>query len=429
MIGKLLLYLITLLVLFLAIVFGLVQRTEPTFYNKPTLLQSNKESELNRKIDNTDSKKTLNILNKDGTLATIGWTNNDENLLFDSTLINPSSTILNNYIGKQLNKYRFKKWDAFAFSTKNWVGTFALIDLSYIGGMLFHVSRINRDPNEKFKAFSIQVLDPLFRPIIANQCNGKESCNNGITDKDIESYFSKTGVKSFKSNVTPYNNIFLNFKYENDEMSFNIDGKLNAKDKDSITMSIPISEDTTLFYYNVKKYCLNFLGNLTINGEVIPNEEIIFGFDAGRGAWPIKSGWVWVTGSGRTTEGKIFSLNTGNGFTHSSAGFGEDAFFIDGKLIKLYNLHYKIHNDDNLYGHKNWIFYNGGNVNKEKRVSDCELTFYVTNVKLNTIDVVIGKLQFDISYGFYTGICWDEEGKEHILDYATGQIENKMSLW
>lgn len=418
---KLIIFIISILILNIAIFIGLLLNVSRVFYSKPDYNTCNSISEKKHKINNS---KKIDVLNKSGKLELVGWTNNDKNFVFDSRLINPSTTFLSNtIIGSYLNKFRYKKWNAYCFSSKDYVGTIAIFDLGYAGGILFSMSSLKDD-----KKIAYQLLNPFYRPVIIDQCNDDKPCKNGVFDELLEIAKNDKNQKVTLFNASIINqNHFLQFEYL-EESGFNvkIDVKLNGKDKDSFVNLTPISEDRSLFYYNVKSYCLNSQGNSKING--LDTGEILFTHDAGRGVWPIKSGWIWINGNGKTKNNSVFGFNSGNGFTHPSAGFTEDSFFINGEMHKLINLEYIKGNDLNEYNLNNFFIRTRNELIKEGELkSTCDLLFTTVNSQENRMK--FPEAGFTLYYGRFTGSCYDEEGNEYVIEWATGQIEDKHSTW
>jgi len=185
-----------------------------------------------------------------------------------------------------------------------------------------------------------------------------------------------------------------------------------------------MSEDSSLFYFNKKTYSLPSTGEMKINGKKLNNKEFFFTYDAGRGSWPIKSGWVWINANGLTKDGDTFGFNAGHGFTHPSAKFTEHAFFINGKLHKIFNQEYKKDVARNRVGFHDYVF----EASTEK-TSSCELVFSVYNYRKENKKIVVADVSFAVSYGSYTGTCYDEVGNKYKIKEAYGVIEEKMSVW
>jgi hypothetical protein len=433
-ITKFLFSILSILVLLLAILLGIITFTEKTFYKKPSLLEVNKETEIQTKI-NIISEKPIEVLNRKGSLSLIGWTNTDKNFIFDSKLINPSTSIIPN----ALSSLRFKKWDAYAFSSPKYVGTFAVFDLGYIGGIMFHMGEIKLDGSVA-QTVLFEYLNPTFHPSIVDQCfnsNTKDKgfCKNGVSEELYLKHFdsNNSDLKKIHLWISPKKNHFIEFSInkllsDGSNFSMKIDLKLQGKDLDSMVTLTPIIEDKSLFYYNVKSYNLKPAGDIQINGRNEIPGEFLFAYDAGRGAWPIKSGWVWIYGQGKTSGNNVFGFNFGHGFTHPSAKFTEDSFFIDGKMHKIHNLQYFIEDVKNKYGYNDYVFSNKNEKNYEQK-SICELRFTTTGVNGKSINLLVADIVFNIKYGVYSGSCFDDSGNKYDLVNVIGIIEEKMSIW
>ena len=425
------------IILLLSLIAELIIITEKVFYSKPDYTQVSKNDEINSRINQSENN-IVNVLEekvingqKITSLSKTGWTTTQDNFIFNPKLINPSTTIANSFFSRfSLNKYRYKKWDAYCFVSKNYAGTFAVFNFNYLGGVLFHLTKIN-DPT--FEVITYKKLDPRILPEIPDICNkvgsNEMECTGGLTDTQIKNYFS-TGnekINNFSTYRNSNKNHIITFAYSNEETGFSVefDVKLQGKDLDSIVTLTPMIEDGSLFYFNNKSYGLKPTGKIKINKEEISTKDFHFTYDAGRGAWPLKSGWVWVSIGGETKNKETFSFNSGHGFTHHSAKFTEDCFFIKGKLYKLYNLKYNYSENLNEHGLKNIQLISQETEKKEF----CDLTFHITKEKNTTVNVILGEIIFHVSYGFITGSCFDDKGKEYEIEYATGIMENKLSLW
>lgn len=416
-----------LIILSIALFLGYLYNTEETFYSK-NLQNVTVESSNFRKLPSDNS---INLLEKDtGKLSNIGWSYKSDFINLNLNKIKASSTIINYSL---LHSLRLKKWNAITFSNKNYIGLVAFFDLGYLSGNLFHLSKIDINEKSYYQPKSYQYINPYYGPIVNHSCT--QRCNvvdwptlNSNTHSDFP-------ILATSLDATDRGNFFLaykaNFKeslnkskIDKSNLSVELDFKLTGKDKDSIVTLSPISEDSTLFYYNEKQYGLTANGYISINNKKYSASEFYIGHDIGRGVWPVKSGWNWVTANGVLNDGRKFGFNAGYGFLNPKYRFTEDCFFIDNKLFKIPSQNYKIDssklNNLNFY---NYVFTLTPNQNS------CEMTFVTLNKNANIVNLPIDKTKFEVKYGKFVGYCVDDKGKKYEIKEAYGIIENKNSIW
>ncbi|KAM7210652.1 DUF2804 domain containing protein [Rhypophila decipiens] len=119
----------------------------------------------------------------------------------------------------------------------------------------------------------------------------------------------------------------------------------------ALTLSRPLTDDalhvvvpwnSTQFQYTIKEPAIPCSGTLTIDNIVHTigsNPGTSFAvLDHGRGRWPYSMKWNWAAGSGisisPTKGGRRIGLQLGGKWTEGT-GSTENAFFVDGKLIKI----------------------------------------------------------------------------------------------
>ena len=169
------------------------------------------------------------------------------------------------------------------------------------------------------------------------------------------------------------------------------------------------------------------LEDISFTTQTTPTGKFDIATDSGRGVWPIRAGWIWLSATGKTKKGKNIALNLGHGFNNpDSSRHTEDCFFVDGKLFKLEAATTKKRiKEDNT---EEWEF-NSNVSNKIK--NKCNIKFTTLKKKNDFMDNVIIKkfVKFDLRYGVYYGTCTDENGEVHEFDKVYGILEDKLSLW
>lgn len=420
------------LVLIISILYFNLYQLEKTYFNKALI--SNEQS-VNSFIA---TNEMFHLLDENGKLNKEGWTMSIKNTIKNYEKINPSSSVFT-----LLNKIRFKKWSAISFQSNELIGLFAAADLGFVTVMLIHICSI-KDKTIKPFAYQKMVLKPLSYLTVNENC--EKDCflfnysqyNDDIYREDLNE--SKDNIKKASLYINNDGNyIFkLDFftKNSNHNIKINMDIKIDKlDDNQSMVLMVPISNDSTLFYYNEKSYCLlkdniynsNVNNSISINLVEYSTKNLHFGFDHGRGVWPVKSGWLWMSGHGDLESGEAFGINGGYGFYNPKANFSEDAFFINGKLFKVSS--FSIKSNGKIGNMRDYYI--------EKQIEEsvdgnyCDVKFEAMSINENVIDMSLPFLEssFEILYGKFIGICYDNKGNTYKLNEVYGIIENKSSIW
>jgi hypothetical protein len=390
-----LVFLLSSTILVASIMLAYINLKEPTYYLK------NMNSEQNE----IQLSSPTHVLTKEGKLSMAGWSKNYENFQFSPSRINPSTSYLSFF-----NKLRYKKWEAFVLHHKDFILGTGIFDVSYLGGYMFHFADLT---SEKKEIYAYEGLSMINKPFLADQCY--HDCKIAEYKKDEISY---TQMKMSKMS-----NQYLNMTYVSKDLNITLDLALNAKDFDSMVTLTPISQDSTVFYWNIKTYTIKAKGKILINGKSYNADDLLLAYDSGRGAWPLQSGWIWVSANGKTQNNENIGLNMGHGFNHPEASrHTEDSFFIDGKIFKLAAVETKKINPDDVWGQ--WTFVSEFT---DQIKNKCNITFIP---KKNVGNVGSGFLphKFHVRYGLYSGECTESSGKVHKFS-VWGILEDKLSLW
>jgi hypothetical protein len=399
MIGKMI-YMTTIITFVVSVFLFIVSKPSLMFWDKD---HTSKQVEI---VVNDHTR----VLTENGELQQTGWSRKYEMFMFNKENIRPSTSIV-----PILNSLRYKKWEAMLFIHKDFVLLTAVFDISYVGGFLMHFSDLT-DKNSQL--FASDYLNPLTKPYIADYCVSK--CT--VAQYNVDGVIQYNQTRPYKFNDQHYS---INASVSN--ITVNIDLDLYAEGYDSITTFNPISEDSTLFYFNMKMNTILASGSVEINGKTYDAKDLIITHDSGKGAWPINSGWFWASANGRTIENDYIGLNIGHGFNNpTSSQHTEDCFFINGKLHKLPVVKTKklvIDEERKLYGYE------------FESVPDKTLNSYC-NVLANPIrsnyvkkNLVIGEVGFHLIYLTMTGYCIDESNKRYDFENIYGLVENKLSIW
>jgi hypothetical protein len=382
------------IILFLAVYYAFFNLKDATFYEK----------DLNSAQDELKPEVLTPVLDADGKLTMAGWGKSSENFSFDASRINPSTSF------SFLRNFRYKKWEAFVIANEDFILGTAIFDVSYVGGYFVHYSEMK--DNTEINA--IEHVHPTKKPIIQDDCS--RDCSAKYTLDDYLKYDQGTIGKSD----------FVFFKLNTSEIQLEIDLKYNKDLTENLVTLNPISKDSTLFYYNNKRYLIPANGKIVVNGKTHSGKFFITS-DSGRGVWPLRSGWIWASATGKTKKGHNIALNLGHGFNHPEASrHTEDCFFIDGKLFKLEaaTTEKKFKEDKS----EEWVF----NSNISDRIKNkCEIKFTPKKIKNDFMDTPLIKsfVKFDLRYGVYHGTCTDENGEVYEFYKINGILEDKLSLW
>jgi len=389
-----------LLVLLAAIGLTLFNVQKPVFHEK-NLEAKNYEIILTEKTP---------VLTKEGNLNVIGWSRSPSFYDFNSKYIKPSTTLF-----PFLNRFRYKKWEFFLMTHKDFYLGVGVFNLGYVGGHIFHFNDLTKQNSE---VFTQEQLNLLNKPFIADSC---------LTDCSASKYEEKNNFKFESEKLYIKNSQKINFNFQDKSLNITLDSKISCPECDSMVTSTPIIEDASLFYFNIKTYGMLQSGRLTINGKKYDLSEVTVAYDSGRGAWPLASGWLWFCSSGKTIDGKRFALNIGHGFYHpEKAHHTEDSFFIDGKIFKLPAVVTKELQHEYPSTSKYWSF---ETVEHPLIKNRCNFKMEITKTSNLEKDFKIVKSSFKIVYGRVSGSCQDEKGNKFVFDEILGFLENKRSVW
>merc|ERR1711957_1009907 len=189
--------------------------------------------------------------------------------------------------------------------------------------------------------------------------------------------------------------------------------RVSCPECDSIVTTTPINEDATLFHHSVKSYGMSQSGKIKINEKSYNLKDCTISYDSGRGAWPVASGWLWFTSSGKTKDGKNISFNIGHGFNHpKKSQHTEDSFFIDGKVFK------------HEYP-KTSTYWSFESVEHPVMKNRCDFNMEMTKSANLDEDFKLFKVNFNINYGNFSGKCTDASGNVYEFENVLGFLESK----
>jgi hypothetical protein len=391
-------FIFSFLILFISFSIYLYFNLGATFYEK----------DLNSEQIELKPTTNTSVLTVDGKLSNIGWSKSNKWLKFNPNRINPSTSPF-----KLINKFRYKKWEAFVLTHDKFLMTIAAFDLGYLGGFMIHYGNTTQSGSKLIVKEKFNLLN---RPKINDDC--KANCTM------VDSY--KMGDEVFFQQIKFSDIQDLNIVANFSDIYLNLNLKLDTRNYDSLITLNPISEDSTLFYYNTKTYTIRASGTVILNGNKYDGREIYIANDSGRGVWPFQSGWYWVSINGRVTNStSLIGINIGHGFNNpKTSKFTEDSFFIDGKIYKLgaVKTSSEVHEEDGTKYIK-WLL---ESVNGDNRCNLLGKT--IKSDKLGR-DYYIARIMFNLSYVLFSGECKDMNGKVYKFNNLLGLIEEKFSIW
>lgn len=389
-------FFLSFLVLIVSVLFAFFILREPTYYEKDL-----RSPQVELKPD-----EITPVLNNEGKLTMRGWARSSKNFSFDPSNIKPSTSPIS-----LLNKLRYKKWEAMVIIHEDFILGTAVFDVSYAGGYFLHYS--STSDNNHVKA--IEHVDAFNKPFIKDDCS--RDCLATYAIDSYLKYDQRTLAK----------NDFLKFTLNTTDIQLNIDLKFNKILTENLVTLSPMSEDSTLFYYNSKRYLIPANGRIVINGKSYSGSKFYLTNDSGRGVWPMRSGWKWVSATGKTTRLNNIALNFGHGFNHPNASkHTEDCFFVDGKLFKLEATKMEKLFDRN--GDEEWTF---SSEISETIKNKCDVRFNTKKMKKDSNDNWLLKnfIRFDLRHGVLSGRCTTETGEIHEFQNVNGILEDKLSIW
>jgi hypothetical protein len=392
-------YLTTIITFMVSIILFLISKPSLVFYEKDL---SSKQFEI--EVANYTS-----VLTTDGALYSTGWSRNYDMFTFNKENIQPSSSIVS-----VLNSLRYKKWEALLFIHKDFILLTAVFDLSYVGGVLMHFSDLT---DNKSQLFANDYLNPMGKPNISDSC---------ISSCQI-AHYSIENVINYNHTRSKFNNQHYTLSAKLAQITANLELDLYADGYDSLTTLTPISDDSTLFYFNMKMNTILASGNIEINGKKYDAKDLIITHDSGKGVWPVNSGWFWASANGKTKNNEYIGINIGHGFSNpSKSQHTEDCFFINGKMHKLPAVKTKkivVDEERKLYGYE------------FESLLDKTLNTYC-NIKTEPIrsnyvskNLIIGQIDFHLIYLTMTGYCIDNDNNRYDFEKVFGLVENKLSIW
>lgn len=129
-----------------------------------------------------------------------------------------------------------------------------------------------------------------------------------------------------------------------------------------------------------------------------------------------ETAWNWACLSGKSTEGRTLGVNFANGVNET--GYTENAFWVDGKLIKVNQIRFRYPKQNR---HTQWrIQSDDGKV---------DLTFEPEGSRQEKLNALVLATNFTQLFGRFYGTLREDNGTVHILNGVTGFAEDHYAKW
>ncbi|MDE6613918.1 MAG: DUF2804 domain-containing protein [Clostridia bacterium] len=322
-----------------------------------------------------------------------------------------SKKLLYNYNRENITakKSRIKEWDYYYISDKEKALCLTIADMGYVGGLSISVIdfvKPSQITNSSVFFFPMGKLN-MPRTSAIGDCSWK----NG----KVEMSFTNDG------NVRRLKGIYPNADKKGTSVSWDI--VISEAPEESMVIATPFDKKG-YFYLNQKINCMKAQGYFTLGGEIKEFSPIdsLATLDWGRGVWTYDNTWYWGSLHTRLDDGKTFGWNIGYGFGNTESA-SEDMFFYDGKAHKIERTEFVIPGDKEGKPRymEEWKF-----VSQDGRL-DCTFTPIID--RYAPFDLKIMCMIPHQVFGYISGKCILDDGKEIMLDKVLGFAEKVHNKW
>lgn len=338
-------------------------------------------------------KKTIPLLNPDGTLKEEGWARR------------PYWSYSRDSI--PVSKWKIKEWDYYSILSHNGLYgiTFTMSDLGYAG--LFAICFLD------FKNKIFQQIDTLsILPL------GKTGFPEGHSKGKVSFSDKKLSISyeySQEKRIIRFGSPLL----EDGSGRKGIKGEIvlhQPSELESMTIATSWKENRKAFYHNTKINCLPAEGNFSIGDKVFHfYQDKDFGaLDWGRGVWTYKNRWYWSSASGYL-NGIPFGFNLGYGFTDRTPA-SENVLLYNNQIHKLDLVEFQIDTKNYM---KPWKF-----ISNDKRL---ELDFNPIVDRNSALNLgIIKSIQHQV-FGYFNGTVILDDGTSLNLINFLGFAEDVLN--
>jgi hypothetical protein len=344
-------------------------------------------------LDEVHLEETGRLLNATGQLTEVGWSRH----YLKEFSLNDVYPITFGF--RALTPLKYKRFNYYSFTFDNKIIQLAVANVHY--GSSSFINYYDLETKE-FIGESVRLLPFVDSGKFPNLIDNPMNCaNNTISLKKDSTDIEITTELSGEICVSK-----IKIQW-GDKINGELTSYRNVKEEDLFDI-MPVSDDNKHFFYNLKSYNNVCQGTMKIgnNSLKISKEGCMGAIDYGRGIFHYKTSWSWGAASGRTTDDRKISINIGHGIPNKNSRSVEDAFKIEGRVVKLNPL-------EVTYDHRNFMngftFKTSKNFEDEKHSAD--ITFKVYHTHKNSENLVLINTSIDYVYGFYSGRVVDEQGQ------------------
>jgi hypothetical protein len=295
-----------------------------------------------------------------------------------------------------LNRLIFNQFCFFGFTGPDFIAGMAVVDLKYLSnGFLYIYDRKNKTIIEANKT-----IPPISSKIFIRPTPEEVSCG-----------FSFIG---------------LSISMESDSKG---NGKIKAKSKNiELDLELDTSSTSPLrictkagykgWVYTQKTSPINLTGKMTLNGRSvdISSPDYMGLMDWTAGYMRRETFWNWASIATTMPDGRSLGMNLSCGVNETS--FTENAFWVDGKMIKTDTINFEF-NPDNFYDQ--W---------KIKSLDGkVDLTFNADLHREENINAAVVATRFTQLMGVFKGTLKTDDGEVIKISNCPGWAEDHYAKW
>ncbi|WP_442802104.1 MULTISPECIES: DUF2804 domain-containing protein [unclassified Shewanella] len=174
--------------------------------------------------------------------------------------------------------------------------------------------------------------------------------------------------------------------------------------------------------YTQKHNGLKPQGQLTINDEPQPLNQVLGSYDFSAGYMRRETSWRWACINAHSDKG-VIGLNLAAGVNET--GCNENVFWVNGERHLLGSVHFDFARfRGDKQGSKQgelWRIYSDN--------GQIELSFKSQNCRQEKLNLLLLKSNFRQYIGYYSGYIIDNSGTKHTLDKVLGLTEDHFARW
>ena len=342
----------------------------------------------------TELTENGKLLDSNGHLTQVGWSRRP---VLDCNLENARF-----YNLRQLQRFRIKRWDYYAFFTPQHFFSATIADLGYAGNIfVYFLDFATKELHEE------GLVIPLSKGVTLPR--NSDQGDSLFADKRAQLHFEVLPVGR---------HVQVSWPGFHAGQGISADILLRqVPDHESMTIVIPIKNQR--FYYNRKINCLPAEGSLQYGNirESLSPATCVGSLDWGRGVWEYKSFWNWASASGFMEDGRTVGLNLGCGFGDLSAAT-ENCLVLNGKIQKLSQVNFGYEANDFMHP---WKF-----TDSENRLN-MDFVPFKERVARTNLGIIFSEVHQ--LFGRYSGTVLTDEGIKIQINDLLGFAEEHQARW